>query len=121
MSFEVPGCPPRKDINKSIRNRDHPLYSTFILLRRAAIAAMSGRAWVSGPLELHLTIFGPERTAGPTLVDYLGGVMDSLDGSSGQTFTYLPIVSEDDCQVRKAEVQWAASAEDKYLVEVFFR
>jgi len=33
------------------------------------------------------------------LLDYVAGIMDSLSGSHGEVFTYLPIVYEDDCQV----------------------
>ena len=47
------------------------------------------------------------------LVDYLGDVMDTVDGSHGTHLTYLPIAYNDDCQVsdgassfNRSEVEW---------------
>jgi hypothetical protein len=101
IAFEVPGLPPVKDESKSIRNINHPLHSRFVLLRRTATAAMAGRAWFFGPIELRLTIFGTLEPRRKT-PHYLGGIFDSLGGSSGFTFTYLPIVFEDDSQICSA-------------------
>ena len=119
--IEVMGLPPIKDLRRSIRNRNHPLYSSFMLLRCAAIEAMAGRAWVFRPVELRVTIFGPTGQARWTMPDYLSGIFDTLDGSSGRTFTYLPIVYEDDCQVYAAQIEWVDAPETKYRVEVLFR
>jgi hypothetical protein len=49
---------------------------------------------------------------------YMGGVMDTLDSSSGTTFTYLPIVFEDDCQVVQSEVKRQDYPTNKYIIEV---
>jgi hypothetical protein len=98
--IKVDGLPPPKDDSQSIRNRNHPLHPAFLSLRRAAIAVMAGRAWYFGPVELRLTIYGLPGPARWKLYHYAGGVFDTLDGSSGKTFTYLPVAFEDDCQVR---------------------
>ena len=99
IAFRVAGLPPYKDISQSIRNTSHPRYTSFVAIRNAATAAMNRRAWSFGPIKLDLTIHAPAMHPNRRLVDYMGGVMDTLDGSSGSTFTYLPIVFEDDCQV----------------------
>ena len=78
---------------------------------------MGGRAWVFGPVAVSITLFGPSN-GGASLVDYMGGVMDTLDGSSGLTFTYLPIVFEDDCQVVQSDVKMQDHPTSKYIVEV---
>ena len=78
---------------------------------------MAGRAWVFGPVAVNITLLGPSND-GSSLVDYMGGVMDTLDGSSGPTFTYLPIVFEDDCQVVRSEVKLQDHPTSKYIVEV---
>ena len=48
---------------------------------------------------LDLDVHAPNLEPGRALVDYVGGVMDTLDWSHGTHFTYLPIVYNDDCQV----------------------
>ncbi|TGN84203.1 hypothetical protein EOW77_0022355 [Bradyrhizobium yuanmingense] len=118
IRIEVEGLPPAKTIRQSIRNADHPMHQSFARLRRQATAAMAGRAWVFGPVALKITLFGPSSNDGPSLVDYLGGVMDTLDGSSGPTFTYLPIIFEDDCQVVRSEVRLEDYPTRKYIIEV---
>lgn len=90
IRIEVEGFPPAKTIHQSIRNAKHPKHESFALLRHKATAAMAGRAWVFGPVAVNITLLGPSN-GGSSLVDYMGGVMDTLDGSSGPTFTYLPI------------------------------
>ena len=121
--IEVSGRPPVKDRRQSIRNRNHPLHSSFVSLRRAAIAAMAGRAWVFGPVEVRIKLFEPEEAEPEpwSMFDYVSGILDTLDGSTGNTFTYLPIVFEDDCQVRSAQAEWVDAPEIKYSVEIFFR
>jgi len=120
IAIEVAGLPPVKDVSQSIRNRNHPLHPAFVALRNAATAVMAGRAWVFGPVEMHLTIFGPNGPARWSINDYFGGITDTLDGSSGRTFTYLPIVFEDDCQVYSAQLEWEDAPEHKYVIEVRF-
>jgi hypothetical protein len=81
---------------------------------------MDGRAWVFGRVELHLVVRSPEPLNHYGLNDYLGGVMDTLDGSSGYTFTFLPIVYEDDSQVHSATTVWEVSERSNYALEVLF-
>jgi len=54
-------------------------------------------------LRLTSPCFAPGFEKGKGLVDYVGGIEDTLDGSHGFTFTYLPIVFQDDCQVCRIE------------------
>lgn len=118
--FEVAGWPPWKDISFSIRNSRSRQYSQFMRLRRVAIAAMAGRARYEGPVELDVRICGPEEARKRSLTDYMGGIMDALDGSHGATFTYLPIVYEDDCQVSDVRAMFRRAAEPSYRVKVVF-
>jgi hypothetical protein len=46
--------------------------------------------------------------------------MDTLDGSSGVHFTYLPIVNEDDCQVFRTESRFIKSDKCYYRVIIGF-
>src|SRR6476620_599631 len=94
LKIAVEGYPPYKDINQSIRNRNHPHHADFKALRNAAYTAMAGRAWTFGPVGLDLTVYAPGLPPRCSLLDYMGGVMDTLDGSSGYTFTFLPIMYE---------------------------
>ena len=121
LTIELQGLPPYKDISRSIRNLCHPRYDAFMALRRAAIAAMDGRAWYHGPVQINLTIYTPTLHPSRSLIDYIGGVMDSLDGSHGPTFTYLPIVYEDDCQVASCRTSHLESSEEKYEVYIIFQ
>ena len=51
---------------------------------------------------------------------YVSGVMDTLDGSHGPGFTYLPIVYQDDCQVVLGEFHYIQSDETRYEVLLTF-
>jgi hypothetical protein len=82
---------------------------------------MDGRAWVFGRVQIKLTVRSSQREDDYNLNDYLGGVMDTLDGSSGKTFTFLPIVYEDDCQVWSSDTTWEESPESSYLLRILFR
>src|SRR5882762_4706948 len=119
--LELSGLPPTKDRRQSIRNRKHSRHSTFTALRKSAAIAMAGRAWYFGPVELNLTIFGPNLPERRSLNDYLGGIMDTLDGSSGQTFSYLPIVFQDDSQVEEAHTEWVENSESSYRLKIIFK
>ena len=119
--FEVCGLPPIKTVHQSIRNRRHPQHSSFVALRIAAINAMGGRAWYFGSVGLDLTIFGTRNLSRWSLIDYLGGVMDTLGGSSGATFTYLPVIYQDDCQVSTTRICWIESIKESYLVKILFQ
>ena len=121
LQLELDGLPPIKDRNKSIRNRTHPLHGRFLALRRAATTAMADRAWVFGRVRLQLVVRSAEHEDHYGLNDYLGGVMDTLDGSSGRTFTFLPIVYEDDCQVWGSETRWEESSKTNYSLRVLFQ
>ena len=123
IEFQVMGVPPIKDQRQSIRNREHPLHGRFIALRKTSAEAMAGRAWVFAPVELELTVRcpAPEASERHSLTDYLAGVMDTLDGSSGFTFTFLPIIFEDDSQVIASHIQWEEAPQCSYSVSVAIR
>jgi hypothetical protein len=121
LVLEIKGLPPIKTIRQSIRNQDHPHHHSFLMLRKAATDGMAGRAWYFGPIRLNLTIFSPERLNRWSLSHYLGGIMDTLDGSSGRTFTYLPIVFEDDCQVCETSIEWREGPRDSYRLKILFK
>ena len=120
ISIRVDGLPPYKDVSHSIRNVTHPRYESFIALRGAATAAMKSRAWYFGPIRLDLTIYAPSLHPRRALTDYMAGVMDTLGGSSGFTFTYLPIVFEDDCQVCAGASSFAESDDEYYEIQIEF-
>ena len=118
ISLTVEGLPPYKDRHFSIRNPNHPEYARFVRLRCAAMKAMSGKQWYTGPVSLALTLFAPERSR--NIADYIAGIEDTLDGSHGKTSTYLPIVFQDDCQVVSIETRFVESKDIRYIVEVGF-
>jgi hypothetical protein len=118
ITIEVAGIPPIKDVSFSIRNPRHRHYGSFIKLRRAAIRAMAGRRWYDGAIGLSLVYRDRELRRG--LVDFLGGVMDTLDGSHGMTFTYLPVIYQDDCQVCESRVRFEESLRPSYTLEITF-
>jgi hypothetical protein len=120
VEITVEGWPPWKDVSASIRNRSNHQYTTFARLRDAAIAAMNGRAWYVGPISLDITIRCPEDQSRRGLVDYLGGIMDTLGGCHGYSFTYLPVVSEDDAQVCSGKSQFIADDAVSYDVRIRF-
>jgi hypothetical protein len=80
---------------------------------------MAGRACYPGPIELNIKISALELDR--SLPDYLGGIMDTLDGSHGRSFTYLPVVYQDDCQAVSASVGRKSEQCDSYSVEIVFR
>jgi hypothetical protein len=121
LLLEIRGLPPTKTIRQSIRNQGHPHYPSFLILRKAATLAMAGRAWYFGAIELDMTILGPTHFDRWGLNDYLGGIMDTLDGSSGRTFTYLPIVYQDDCQVCATASKWIEGPQNSYRLEILFK
>ena len=114
IEFEVAGYPPYKDESFSIRNPKHRDYSRFTKLRTAGFIAMDGRAWSFAPIRMDLTLYAPEFEKNKTLLDYTAGIEDTLDGSSGFTFTYLPVVFEDDCQICEGGSRLIVSAETRY-------
>jgi hypothetical protein len=120
LSIEVQGLPPYKDLSRSIRNVKHPRYGSFVALRRAATEAMDGRAWYFGPISLDLLLLAPALHKGRRPNDYAGGVSDTVDGSSGFTFTYLPIVFEDDCQIVHLRATFRRARKTRYRLKVKF-
>jgi hypothetical protein len=114
----VPGLPPHKDLHFSIRNPKHRRYQRFVDLRNAAIAAMAGRAWYLGPVGLTFNILTSEMEH--SLGDFFGGVADTLDGSHGQYFTYLPIVYQDDCQIVRMTLSHEFSTDPSYELIISF-
>ncbi len=120
VGFVVDGMPPFKELRASIRNPRHRHYARFTALRAAAIKAMNGRCWYDGPVALHLTMHAKKLDEGKRIFDYLSGVFDTLDGSHGTYFTYLPIVFQDDCQVEDSRVSIRDSEKSFYTVEIKF-
>ena len=121
FELQVDGLPPRKNRNRSLRNIAHPFYDRFVRLRAAAIEAMDGRAPYRGIVGLELTMHCAERLHYDELIEFMGGVMDTLDGSHGPTFTYLPIVYEDDCQVSMGNIAIHPSSDEFYRLQVAFK
>jgi hypothetical protein len=69
-----------------------------------------------GPVRMEFILSAPSFEPGKVLLDYVSGIEDTVDGSSGYTFTYLPIVIEDDCQICECEVRLVVSEEASYRV-----
>ena len=102
-----------------MRNDSSTQRPQFLALRNAAISAMAGRKWYEGPVGLGLEYYGPKPR--PIIKGaYLDGVMDTLGGSHGPTFIYLPIVYLDDCQVAKVEVRYRVRDVAGYALTVAF-
>lgn len=80
---------------------------------------MAGRKWYDGPVGLALTYWAPDP---PGVFDhqYIGGIMDTLGGSHGPTFIYLPIVYLDDCQVSEISARPRSGPTVRYEIEVQF-
>ena len=120
FTIEVEGLPPYKDISRSIRNINHPRYDAFVALRKAATVAIDGRACYMGAVALELVVYGPRLHKGRNISDYAAGVEDTIDGSAGITFTYLPIVIQDDCQIASWNMRYSKAAEARYCLLVKF-
>jgi hypothetical protein len=120
VEFHLPGLPPYKDLRFSIRNPRHHHYKRFRDLRAKATYAMAGRAWSHGAVELEVEVHAPTLEGGRTMVDYIAGILDTLDGSHGTEFTYLPIAFNDDAQVSKTDARFFAEEHEYYLVRLRF-
>jgi hypothetical protein len=119
LSLNLSGMPPEKTTGRSMRNAASPQRVKFMLLRDAAIAAMGGRKWYEGAVAIELKYRAPSPA--PVLQQrFLDGVMDTLGGSHGPSFIYLPIVYLDDCQVAQATVMAEVGAVPVYEVHVEF-
>lgn len=75
---------------------------------------MNGRCWLTGPVRLKLVVFGDMMSK--TLTDYVSGIEDTVDGSHGEQFTYLPIVFQDDAQICEIECERKESEHPHYTV-----
>lgn len=120
IALNLSGMPPRKQRHRSCRNPAHPHYDRFVRLREAATKAMAGRQWFLGAVRLDFVMFGPEWLRWDIVNEYLGGVMDTLDGSHGPNFTYLPIVYQDDSQVAAGSSLFRRSPESGYTIAIEF-
>jgi hypothetical protein len=103
--IRVDGWPPFKLGTQSLRNPNSPLYQRFLDLRQAATSAMDGRSWYDREVQLRVVFRfpdkkWPDKLEGDWALPYVSGIMDTIDGSHGTSFTYLPIVFQDDAQVR---------------------
>jgi hypothetical protein len=116
----VDGWPPWKNEHFSIRNARSPQYAAFTALRRAATEAMGGKAWYRGPVRMELEFWGPVVDRKRTIDWYGAGVADTLDGGHGETFTYLPIVFEDDCQIVQSIVRFHEAPIARYRLAFSF-
>ncbi len=120
ITLALDGLPPCKSARQSLRNPRSRSYPAFVALRKAASEAIAGRAWYCGPVRADVNIFAPSLPPGRDLGDYVGGIMDTLDGSHGLTFTYLPIVFEDDCQISGGSARFIRSKTVRYEVTFTF-
>ena len=118
--IHVEKLPPYKDEHFSIRNLKHKIHARFKSLREAAIKVMDGRAAYRGAVQLDFVMCAPPFETGTRLLDYVDGIMDTLDGSHGPTFTYLPIVYEDDCQISTVHSHFEPSVDDWYELRITF-
>jgi hypothetical protein len=121
IEIRLSGMPPYKQLRCSLRNPAHRDYGRFVKLRNVATKAMRGRRWTDNGVEVRLTVHAPSpEIRSGKVADYLGGVLDTLDGSHGDGFTYLPIIFQDDCQVCKARYEFKAGPRAYYVVRIDF-
>lgn len=120
LFLNLPDLPPKKERHRSCRNPKHPHYDRFVRLREASTEAMAGRQWFSGAVGLKLVINHPSHLHWEILNQYLGGIMDTLDGSHGAHFTYLPIAYQDDAQVAFTSKSYQIASESSYSLEISF-
>jgi hypothetical protein len=71
-----------------------------------------------GPVELNVVVSAPKLDL--SLIDYMSGITDTLDGAHAPSFTYLPIVYQDDCQVVSSHFCFKHAENAFYSVEVVF-
>ena len=120
LTFKVAGLPPYKDFKTSIRNSHNKNHDRFLRLREAATKAMRGRRWSDHAISLTLSIFAPSLEKRMTPIDYMSGIFDTLGGSHGQHFTYLPIVYQDDVQAHLGECTFHESTRTYYVIKIQF-
>jgi hypothetical protein len=120
LTFKVDGFPPYKDFKTSIRNPRNKNHDRFLRLRKAATKAMRGRRWSDYAISLTISIFAPSLEKGMEVINYASGIFDTLGGSHGQNFTYLPIVYQDDVQAHLGEHRFHESAKTYYVIKIRF-
>ena len=81
---------------------------------------MDGRSCYRYGIGLTLTIWSPAEIDRWTILDYVGGIADTLDGSHGPSFTYLPIVYEDDCQITRIDFDFLPADHEEYQLKIDF-
>jgi hypothetical protein len=81
---------------------------------------MRGRRWSDLAISLTLSIFAPSLEKGMDVIDYVSGVCDTLGGSHGQTFTYLPIIYQDDVQANLGKYQFHEGPKTYYVIKIQF-
>lgn len=81
---------------------------------------MAKRAWSNEAIAITLVIHAAYLDENKIIPDYLSGVLDALDGSHGESFTYLPVCFQDDCQVVSSLTQHVHSSESFYELEIRF-
>lgn len=81
---------------------------------------MKGQRWTDNSVSLRISIYAPTLEKGKGAIDYVGGIMDTLGGSHGQSFTYLPIVYQDDAQVNVLTHRFHESAKAYYVIKIEF-
>lgn len=79
---------------------------------------MAGRKWYDEAVGMKLTLRA--NALDRPLLDYIAGIMDTLGGSHGDTFTYLPIAFQDDCQVSVGETFFVKDSTTTYTLEIVF-
>ena len=62
--------------------------------------------------------YAPQLEEKKELLDYVAGIEDTLDGSSGCDFTYLPVIFEDDCQICAGHNRFVKGNEVKYYLRI---
>jgi len=118
IKFIVEGIPPYKDFSRSIRNYQHPDHDRFLKLRKTAKVAMKNREYHRGPVAIKFHYIRKEGKR--KIWEYLSGILDSLGGSHGFTFHWVPIVFLDDCQIQKIHISQETGKRDRYLLEIIF-
>jgi len=121
ITFIVDGLPPIKNRSFSLRNPKSKDFEKFKRLRIAATEKMKGRRWYDDSILLNVTVYIKDQKPQTSLIDYMSGIMDTLDGSHGFTFTYLPVVYQDDCQVNAGHMSFVHAEQDSYEVNVMFK
>jgi len=69
---------------------------------------------------MELELWGPVSDRRRSIDWYAMGVEDTLDGGHGETFTYLPIVFEDDCQIIDSIMRFHEAPSARYRLSFTF-